>query len=1049
MAYSYIIQKDLPLISWQLDDTGISSGNSIAQNGYLSIFPNTSTDTNGIFKTTCTNKKLSVVQGSAKSVYISENGTDSCAIQVPAMGFASNKFKRNPMTLEFWVKPKTTLSTDSMQKLVGKPNSETGVYIHNSSFIGIVGDTAGNTARVTIPVDNMSKPFHIAFVYQEDSVTLIVNGIGSTAQFKSDVVSSTSYNILTDVFRFYYFGNVYALDNVSIYAYPMSVLTARRHMVYGLGYQIPESLAGEFGGYRYNLSLAQTKLSSNIQKYNATTWMSRSEINNLAIENNHLRINKYDEPLRKHSSNTTDSIFSFDSTKGLKITSDGGFIEIYPQRYGSYVRTGPNDTTPYGNGFAFIFNKSTSENVSSGEIENLMILQDPIKEEYSVRIYLHGESGGAEAIYYQVNNESPVKLGSNISGGISGSFAIGYFYNIDTNEISVFQQVSGGTQAIDTFENESLFPISYSTRIRLMSNDNFDEYDDTSGLSEIERFSGGLLKVVQLDTNVSSVFSDINSRIDKYTAIANYSEKRFIIKATGWIKFKIDSKQLDGLNNIIGPNRIEWGHDSNEVSVTASPIGRTGLSEYATYSELDAAYSSYSQVDTAYSLFSQIYDVPDSAWFTEEEIINRTAIKNILGKSSNDTRAVLITINISSNDVVLNPTKISYFRLSSLYATEDNGVFTSKITCSGPDINLTFTTAKNSLYLPDYRDTPFLWTEESGGLRVSRTAKIDYDVAPTSGDDEDSGIVGISFMVNIPDSTARTILTVSDGTTSTVITTSANTMYATGGSFWVDGLANNSFTYGEWHQITVAFNARKLVTETSNVDIVFGSESGSADFYLDEITTLDGATGSISLSGDNLVSTIFHLYNGTYTNVVNSRTTTGSQYNELNFYDSEISNDTEIYQPMAVPVTQTALLVDVDLASYSNKTASGTTGNLTITYTGVLSMLIDGTYMQDGDRILLKNQATLAQNGIFTVTLNYDTVDDTKINTITLTRQSGVSTGSTVYVKDGVVNKGTHWTSTTTNVLWAKAPFMKKVDAYTFEGSADKTDIVAKATITI
>jgi hypothetical protein len=1061
MSYSFNIQKDLPLITWKLDDSGISSGNTIYQDGYLLEFPNSSTSTNGTYRATCTAKSFPIINSStsyrrrtsaetqSRSIYITQNNATATlgAVQIPAMGFATTRYKADPMTLEFWIKPKTTLSTSTMQKIVGKDSSQTGVYVHNSSFIGIVGDTAGNVTKVVVPVENMSKPFHVAFVYKEDSVSLIVNGIGKTVQFKNNILS-TSYVLASDVFRFFHFGLDYALDDIAIYAYAMTTLTARRHMVYGLGYEVPESLAGNFGGYRYNLSLAQSKFAGVIQKYNGSSWMNNTESNNLVIEKDHLRINNFEQPSMKYTEDKTSSVFSWDGTQGLRMDV-GGLVEINPQRYGSYVKTSSSDSTPNGSGFAGVFHKTTAQtSPTTGDVKTLMVLQDPINDEYFLKIYILKEASG-EGIYYQINNDGGTKIGSTISGGINGSFSVGYFFNSTSNEITIFQQVSGGTGAQTTFENPGLFPIAYSANLRFMSNNIFDEKENIADLtdSEIERFNGGLQKVVQLDTNITStssgIYTDANTRINKYTAEFNSTQKRFVVKSTGWIKFKIDAKRLDGVNGIIGPNRVEWGHDSAELTVTATPIGNTVIEPYADYSALDTEYSSYSQLDTDYSSFNQIYQEADDTWFTSETITNRTHIKNIMGKSSGETRALLITMTFNSNDVEENPTTVSYFRLSSLEVEESSGVYTSTITCNGPDVELTFTDSKKDLHLPDYRETPFFWTEEVGGLRVGRTAKINYDLGTTSGDDSTSGLLGLSFFVNIPDSDTRTLFTVTDGTNTRTMTSSGSTITLSGGgTAWVNGSTSNSFTAGVWTHIVVAFNARMIVAESTNVDIVFGHATNKSDFYLDEILTLDGAVGDITLTE---VTMINNLYKGAYKLAVDP-----SGSNEIIFYDSEISNNTEIYQPMSVPTTQTALLVDVDLASRINEPFTGTTGNLTITDPTTNQLLIDGTYIQDGDRVLLKNQSTSSQNGIFIVGFTYgDANNPSKITTLTLTRQTNPSVGSVVYVKDGVTNKGTHWVSTSTHLVWAESPYLKKVDAYTFEGVKEKTDLVAKATITI
>lgn len=1058
MSYSFNVQKDLPLITWKLDDSNISQGQAIAQDGYLSTFPKTSTTTNGVYKATATNKSFPIINGESKSVYVTQNGTDSCALQVPAMGFATGKYRSQPMTLEFWIKPKTTLSSSTVEKIVGKPNSETGIYVHNSSFIGIIGDTRGSTAKVVVPVDNMSKPFHIAFVYRQDSVSLIVNGIAKTTSFNGNLISS-GYSIQNDVFRFFDIGLDYAVDNISIYAYPMTMLTARRHMVYGLGYQIPDSVAGNFGGFRYNISLAQSKFDGVVQKYNGTSWMNNAESSNLVIEKDHLRINNFKQPSMKYAVDKTSSVFSWNATLGLQAAA-GGIVEINPQRYGSYVKTSSSDVNPNGSGFAAVFRKSTATNLSLGEIQTLMVLQDPINPEYFLKIYLLGESSG-EAIYYEINNDGGTKLGSTITGGINAAFTVGYFFNSTSNEVTIFQHVSGITNgAKTTFENTGLFPISYSAKLRFMCNDIFSEKDEVAKLSdtEIERFEGGLLKVIQLNRNIAAattgIYAEANARIDNYTAqIENYLDKRFVVKAKGWIRFKVDAKRLAGINNIIGPNRVEWGHDSTEVTVIASPIGQAGGGPYATYNAVDTAYSTYTQLDTDYSAYEQIYEPSESSWFTSETLKNRTAIKEIMGKNVGDTKAVLITMSFDSNDVEENPTMVSYFRLSSLPVEESAGVYTSKITSNGPDIEVTFDSSKKDLYLPDYRETPFFWTEENGGLRVGRTAKIDYDMATNSGTDTSSGLIGISFFINIPeDASNRTILNITDGTNTRTVTytTSTKKFSTTGVSVFINGIAqsadsSNVITEGVWNHVVILMNTRMLVGLTSNVDITFGSTTNKSDFYLDEIITLDGIVGSITA---NDVLMINNLYKGT--NKISAVTSFTSP--DIEFYDSEISNNTEIYQPMIVPISQTRLLTDVDMASVKNLGFIEDTdvNNLKIDFPSINQLVIDGTYIQDNDRILLKNQSTSSRNGIFIATLVYgDASNPSKITKISLVRQTNPPTGSLVYVKDGVTNKGTHWVSTLRNETWVKSSYLKKVDAYVVEGTQNNTDLISKATITI
>jgi hypothetical protein len=98
------------------------------------------------------------------------------------------------------------------------------------------------------------------------------------------------------------------------------------------------------------------------------------------------------------------------------------------------------------------------------------------------------------------------------------------------------------------------------------------------------------------------------------------------------------------------------------------------------------------------------------------------------------------------------------------------------------------------------------------------------------------------------------------------------------------------------------------------------------------------------------------------------------------------------------------------------------TANLALT--GGTTLSIDGVTLANGDRVLLKNQTTGSQNGIYTVG---------GIGTAyTLTRATDADTaakilGATVYVTDGTANKFTQWSLTanqitlgTTNLTWGQ-----------------------------
>ena len=1007
------------------------SGTSISSDNYMSGY-------DGLSSTTIVSKKTPIIFGSPSSVLLSSGN-----IKIPSMGMMTNRYKHQPMSLEFWIKPVNGLAAYPRTQIVQLSDTANGIYVENSSFVAIIGDNLDKSHKIVIPVENFNKPFHIVMTYSESAFGFYVNGEGSSVPIQNDIFTDEWSNFtsglnekqkLENADQFFYFksisGKPYALDNIAIYTYPMDILTARRHMVYGLGYEAQEGFETHFGGYRYSLSMERTPVYGKVEKYDADTWLSNSQSSNLVCENGFLRINKLPYPEMKYTTDKDSTVFSW-SSDALYIAS-GGYLQINPKQI---------DFS--NNGFASVLTKDSATQL--GTTQTLLLLQDPLNKEYFIKIYLQGVSGG-ERLYYQINNGTPVDLRGNSTAAINTDFTVGYFYDYQTDSIKLFASYSSSdfVATISGGSNTRIFTTSHASVLRIGSNDSFSDTEAIADIQDSERFTGGIKRIVQMDTTVStSILTDISTRINKYTAIANHTEKRFIIKAKGKLIFKVDAKRLAGPNNIIGPNRVEWGYDGPELSVSIDPIGATNTG-YATYQALLNAFTggTYQDLLNTHNAYAFLLNNPEINWFTSGSISNRTTISQILGVDSGVTKAVQFTLDIECEDVIDNPTKISYFRVLSFACTESAGVFTSEIGGYSLPLKYTFTSANKDFNLPEYKSTPFLWCEEDGGFKVGRTAYIEYTSPPFYGE-EVGGLFGLSFFLNIPDDVSRTvlggnpILTITKGaTTATLEYDSINdTLKSSGGQIFLNGSTTGStsiaYTTGTWQHVIFRLNSLMSSQTTSYPIIKFGADTGTSDFYIDEIMTF-----SRSLTADE-IEIISGVYRGVYVEKVNGSVASS----ELYFDDQEISNSTEIYQPFP---DQTSLQDDVDLATYSSKSLNTDGDNLEFLYTGPNSLLIDGTYMQDQERILIKNQNS-SQNGIFIVNIPDEL--EPNVTSITLTRQT-CPTGSVIYVKDGVSNKGRHFLRTGTNTF-EETYFLKKVDAYTYEGSRNKTDLVARKTVTV
>ena len=329
MSYQSIIQKDLPLISWALDDATLTAGATAATDGFFGGYDGQTALYTGSYVTACTAKEVPIIFGSSQSVIITHGTPGTTVFKVPSLDRISSKFIDEPATLEFWLKfinPSFAAPT-TITKIVGKPNSQTGVYIHNSSFVGVVGDTAGNIAKVVVPVDDITKTFHIALVYTKTSVSLSVNGTFVTKSVDANTLNK-AYSSSDEYFNFLMpASNLnYALDHVSIYSRALTIQECRKHFVYGLGYEISNQVANSFGGVRYNMSMAQSEILGSYQKGSDSTWKDSTYIDNLDIKDGFLSIANQQAPKLKYAKDKSSSVFSWD-TYGLNC-AEGGYVEL-------------------------------------------------------------------------------------------------------------------------------------------------------------------------------------------------------------------------------------------------------------------------------------------------------------------------------------------------------------------------------------------------------------------------------------------------------------------------------------------------------------------------------------------------------------------------------------------------------------------------------------------------------------------------------------------------------------------------------------------------
>ena len=907
MSYASIIQKDLPLAVWELEEAPSSSA---ACDRFLG------SAYNGSYSTAQIEKKVPLIFGSSKSVQITSNSS-GYALQVPSLDRLSIKSKSEPFSIEFWLKfySSTFSAPSTITKIMGKPNSQTGIYIHNSSIIAIIGDTAGNILKATVQVPNIKKPLHIVMSYFNNTIYLSVNGQTASNSSSSTVITK-SYSSADEYFRFIYPGSglEYTLDHVAYYSRVLDQATIKRHIAYGLGYEISNQVARFYGGYRYNMSMVQTPIAGKYEKGDSSSWGYPTAISNMTIEKGYLRIKKYEQPKLKYATDKTSSVFSWDATSGLVISA-GGYCEI------PFIQDIAQSGS-FGLGFG-LYKASSITKLANGTESTLAYIDNQMNGERYVRFYLVGTSTG-ENLNVQIDNNTPVTLLSNASGVLSGNFSCGFYYSAANQQLTTFagyNTTSGVTGTrVSTTDNSTFYPES----VRLSSSpaySNSQSYTDTVTASEDKRFLGGIKRITHFTSapstsSFTTIQSAVTNTINNYVAEVDTTTKRFVLKAVGSYEFNVSLKKLAANNlTFVGNHRIEWGSSSPEITVTA----------------LGKGYST------------------EDGWLSSTTLTNNSSLGALIDEDPGTSKFLNIIISVNANDIEENPTKIYYFRIVTYPTTFASSLYTTTMICDGPDININSTASLPNIP-PTKIETPFLFDEEQGGLYVSKTATIAYSNSPISSG-ASSGLRGISFFANLSSSTTR-IFTITDGTTTYNLTYNGMALTCSGATIYVNGSATSSATAGIWNHIVITFGTRLTVSSPTNLTITFGIPStGVANFYLDEIMTLDSDS---AISSTN-VTTINNLYKG-----VQYSTAGDTAGNRIMVFDSESYSGTKYYQPIERFVSY------LTPVNFVTDTKPGK-------YTTLSDIYIDGKQLSPGDTVLV---TTGLDKGIWTVASTLATGSD-------------------------------------------------------------------------
>jgi len=240
-------------------------------------------------------------------------------------------------------------------------------------------------------------------------------------------------------------------------------------------------------------------------------------------------------------------------------------------------------------------------------------------------------------------------------------------------------------------------------------------------------------------------------------------------------------------------------------------------------------------------------------------------------------------------------------------------------------------------------------------------------------------------------------LTVADGKT----LTASNTLTFT-------GTDSSSVAFGGGGTVLYTSNKLNALSSTTSSELagVISDETGTGSLVFANNPTMSGVTvnGNLTVGGSGLVASNINDFNtAVRTNRLDQMSVPTS---DVSFNSVKI---TSLADPVSAQDAATKAYVDAARMGLDVKASVrvATTANITLSGT----QTIDGVAVIAGDRVLVKNQSTASQNGIYVVAAgSWSRASDADSD-------SEVTAGLFTFVSEGTVNSDSGWVLTTNDVI--------------------------------
>lgn len=1012
MSYAALILKDSPEIVWALDE---ASGSTVEPFSFASS-ASYSGDYN-VNDALYIRSGVPIVYSGKKS--IQSSGTPGTKLfSIPSAGKFSTQTRALNYTLEFWmnlyIDPKQLSagaeSRIGESKIVGiSGSSDSGLYIRDLDYLVFkIGDLNLRKFESAVHIPSFDTPQHVFIVYTPYSIQLIVNGVeGNIARINENIFLDEEE---TRDIEFYHPLSISAgsedfetvqFDTIALYNQPLNSSVAKRHYVYGLGYNVPKYIIKGLGGVSYETNMQFTTPQKQINYIDNNTWSNRITLNNLVSDSNGLRTSSYNNHKLYISSRTENS----DISEMISIDDSDECI-IFPEDKYSYFEI-DNYESITGGTTSKIEAKFKLINTSSTDEQQLMYIGS---KSTTNKFISCKREGNLISVYYKELDGVETLLTTHTLS--TDKFVISIAKNDADIDVAIID--SDNDSSTDTISNSSIFPMQDSY-IRFGSAPVFVRNDIPVNIQEddISRFDGGLLQVdIYNSPSVTTSYSSYPQRkiSSLFQAYANNDTKRVCVATSG--TFSVNLALLD----LIGIDK--FGENYNDVGL--APRVEIGSN----------------MAEITYDLQSYIGDpAVTTTHIDNNDIRDLTKHFNVgVGEDIPKTEELQYVVSgtIRSTDVELTPGVLRYFRIYTYPVQKDTVYDYVEINDTVPGANpryyCGYSDSQNHSFkeLPEIERTTDLHRSFYTGVRVGGHGdnapylKIPFNVRTVT-DTLSSKIYAVMFVARHVSGNPSEIEFLSLGGN----TVTWGTPEPTGVEMYINGSRySGSATYdlNAWTHFCIKF--------TDGIDYdndIFFGQNGSG-WMIDNISVI---------LHDITSSKIDYLYE-TYFGEAAQRVPTNQDDDFLNIMisDSELSDGLYLYQPLIgqtlmldrdlCPNLATSFDLDISLEASPPNTYKMTFG------TNLDLLKIDGVELQESMIVLLKNQSTASENGVYEVVSRENTF-------LLMEKQTSSADGTVIFIKDGNENKNYYFIKSGNS--YTKTITQKKVVSY--------NDVSASITATV